>query len=221
MNQNIATGIIQAQLHYQQLPETKLVNTIFIFLSLVLNTLSKYTAGILEAGICIFLIKSGGVASVYPLLSNSPFGKKKQLTHFYLCRRHGSLARYVKLWVAHAPGMPGTFSPPLRISDPDMHHGTCMTHVPWCMPGSLTSGFLWLSLRRLVSWIDHLPPACWSTVWKSISKQQLGCRCDIMDSIFYFLYFDICNYICLDTPYHFLALSFLLKYSLFFQLLLY
>ena len=24
-----------------------------------------------------------------------------------------------------------------------MHHGTCVTHVLWCMPGSLTSGFLW------------------------------------------------------------------------------
>ena len=23
------------------------------------------------------------------------------------------------------------------VSDPDMHHGTCVTHVPWCMPGSL------------------------------------------------------------------------------------
>ena len=23
-----------------------------------------------------------------------------------------------------------------------MHHGTCVTHVPWCMPGSLNSGFL-------------------------------------------------------------------------------
>ena len=26
------------------------------------------------------------------------------------------------------------------ISDPGMHHGTCMTHVPWCMSGSLTRG---------------------------------------------------------------------------------
>ena len=26
---------------------------------------------------------------------------------------YGPLARYVKLWVTHAPGMPGTFSPPL------------------------------------------------------------------------------------------------------------
>ena len=39
--------------------------------------------------------------------------------------------------------MPGTFSPPPRVSDPDIHHGTCVTHVPWSMPGSLTSGFLW------------------------------------------------------------------------------
>ena len=35
----------------------------------------------------------------------------------------GPLARYVKLRVAHAPGMPGTFSLPPRVSDPDMHHG--------------------------------------------------------------------------------------------------
>ena len=48
-----------------------------------------------------------------------------------------------KLRVAHAPGMPGTFSPPPRVSDPDMHHGTCVTHTTWCMPGSLDSDFIW------------------------------------------------------------------------------
>ena len=26
------------------------------------------------------------------------------------------------------------------VSDPGMHHGTCITHVPWCMSGSLTRG---------------------------------------------------------------------------------
>ena len=26
------------------------------------------------------------------------------------------------------------------VSDPGMHHGTCGTHVPWCMSGSLTLG---------------------------------------------------------------------------------
>ena len=37
---------------------------------------------------------------------------------------HGPISRYVTLWVASAPGMPGTFSPPPGVSDPDMHHGT-------------------------------------------------------------------------------------------------
>ena len=60
---------------------------------------------------------------------------------------NGPHAKYVILRVAHAPGMPGMFSPPPRVSDPDMHHGTRVTHVPWCMPGSLTSGYLW-SRRR-------------------------------------------------------------------------
>ena len=46
-----------------------------------------------------------------------------------------------KISGAHAPGMPGTFSSPPRVSDPDIHHGMCVTHSPWCMPGSLTSGF--------------------------------------------------------------------------------
>ena len=33
----------------------------------------------------------------------------------------------------------GNVSPSPRVSDPDMHHGTCVTHVQWCMPGSITS----------------------------------------------------------------------------------
>ena len=28
----------------------------------------------------------------------------------------------------------------LLVSEPGMHHGTCVTHVPWCMSGSLTRG---------------------------------------------------------------------------------
>ena len=62
-------------------------------------------------------------------------------------RFHGPLTRYVKLRVAHAPGMLGTFSPPPRVRDPDMHHGTCVAYVPWCMSGSLTNGLLWSSWR--------------------------------------------------------------------------
>ena len=67
--------------------------------------------------------------------------------HCAIHNTHGSLTRYVKLRVAHAPGIPETFSPPLWVSDPDMHHGTCVTQGPWCMPGLLTSGFLWSRWR--------------------------------------------------------------------------
>ena len=72
---------------------------------------------------------------------------------------YGPLTRYAKLRVAQAPGMPGTFPPPPRVSDPSMHHGTWVTHVPWCMPESVTSGFFcgWQFGRENV--ID-LPGAC-------------------------------------------------------------
>ena len=40
---------------------------------------------------------------------------------WYVYDMSGPLTRYVKLRVAHAPGMPGTFSPPPQVRDPDMH----------------------------------------------------------------------------------------------------
>ena len=62
---------------------------------------------------------------------------------------HGPLARYVKLWVTQAPGMQGIFSTPPQVSDPNMHHR--VTHVPCCMPGSITSGFLGSKWRGKLS----------------------------------------------------------------------
>ena len=44
-------------------------------------------------------------------------------------------------------GNAGNVFPATRVSDPDMHHGTCVTLVPWCMLGSLTSSFLWSRWR--------------------------------------------------------------------------
>ena len=58
---------------------------------------------------------------------------------------HGPLTRYVKLCVVHAQEIREGFPrhrlqrKPL-VSDSGMHHGTCVTHVSWCMPGSLTRG---------------------------------------------------------------------------------
>ena len=53
-------------------------------------------------------------------------------------------------------GNAANVSPLPWVSDPDMHHGTCVTHVPWCMPGSLTSGFLWSWWRKKT--FPVLPP---------------------------------------------------------------
>ena len=42
-----------------------------------------------------------------------------------------------------------------------MHHGTCVTHVPWRMPGSLTSGFLWIRRvgKTFPAFPSHAQPA--------------------------------------------------------------
>ena len=79
----------------------------------------------------------------------------------------------LKLWFAHAPGMPGTFSPPPRVSDREMHHGTCVTHVPWCMSGSLTSGFRWNRWRgkTFPAFPAHAQPAI-LRIW-----QEAHCTC--------------------------------------------
>ena len=76
---------------------------------------------------------------------NSKLYFMTNILYIFILIWFGPLARHVKLWVAHAPGMPGMFSrhrlqrKPL-VSDPGMHHGACATHVPWCMSGSLTRG---------------------------------------------------------------------------------
>ena len=94
---------------------------------------------------------------------------------------NGPLARYVKLRVAHASGMPGTFSPPPWVSNPDMHQGTCGTHVPWCMPGSLTSGFLlswWWGKRSRHSWCMRNPQSYVSG--KRPMEENLSLLCYLM-----------------------------------------
>ena len=77
-----------------------------------------------------------------------------------------------KIAGAHAPGMPGTFFPtyglqskPL-VSDPDMHQGTCMMHVPWCMSGSLTRGGGEI--------VPGIPGACATRYFTYLARGPLG-----------------------------------------------
>ena len=74
------------------------------------------------------------------------------------------------------------------VSDPSMHHGTCVTHVPWCMSGSLTrscgedvSGIAGACVTRNFTYLArgpspcsqlHLNPGKHSTI---ISLQRIFC----------------------------------------------
>ena len=94
------------------------------------------------------------------------------------------------IWCSTIPHIPGWFCPGTFfenigfntvLTDPFMSH--LATQL-----GYSAGEFQALQLI-LVSWINHLPPACWSTFWKSNFKQQLGCRFDIMDNESYFFVF--------------------------------
>ena len=67
------------------------------------------------------------------------------------------------------------FSPPLLVSDPGMYHGKCVTHVPWCMPGSLIISFIWgwwREKRSRHSWRMR-NPQCYVS-----GKRPMGARFD-------------------------------------------
>ena len=71
--------------------------------------------------------------------------------------------------------------PSFGISDSTWRHRSPLCHIKLFnldIPQGSIRLCNWLSLRRLVSWINHLPPLCLSTFWKSTFKQQLGCRFD-------------------------------------------
>ena len=105
--------------------------------------------------------------------------------------------------VAHAPGMRGTVprhrlekKPP--VSDPGIHHSTCVTHVPWCMSGSLTRGdgervpgIPWAcATRNLRIWQEAhgganapgIPGACATRIIFFLSgKRSMGKKVDELD----------------------------------------
>ena len=109
----------------------------------------------------------------------------------YLLRRHGHNTNHG--WVV----VKFYFKPP-GISDTVMHHGTCVTHVPWCMTVSLISGggenvpgipgacttrtFTYLARgpflgNELFSFLPHhthlMPIQCAIDIWRSYFSEDL------------------------------------------------
>ena len=58
----------------------------------------------------------------------------------YHSKCHGPLARYIKLEIAYVLGIPGTFSLPLRVSYPSMHHSTSLTLSQCTLAGPVYTG---------------------------------------------------------------------------------
>ena len=65
------------------------------------------------------------------------------------------------------------------VSNPGMHHATCVTHLPWCMSGSLTRGggekvpgILSACATRTITYQVRGP--C-HTVWSQTSNEHLIC----------------------------------------------
>ena len=67
------------------------------------------------------------ISSVWFISDRSIHGPLAKNLNYGLCMHSQCGKRFPHYWV----------------SDSHLHHGTCVTHVPWCILGSLSSGFLW------------------------------------------------------------------------------
>ena len=106
-------------------------NDVYAYIDgIMLNIIKVFAQNVLKIHLCVIYIRVRHI-----------LGRNWISTTSIGC--NGPLTKYAKLRVAHAPGMAGTFCLPPGVSDANMHHGTCVTHVLWCMPVSLTSGYFW------------------------------------------------------------------------------
>ena len=98
------------------------------------------------------------------------------MTLFDMCQRRVSGAAWTscqirKIAGCACTGNAGNIFPRRRlqrkplVSDPGMHHGTCVTHVPWCMSGSHTRGggenVFWHSRRMRTRNFTYLVRGPW------------------------------------------------------------
>ena len=67
---------------------------------------------------------------------------------YFIHTCNGLLTRYQKIVGCACTANAGNVSPLPRVSNSDMHHGTCVKHVAWCMSILLTSGFIWSRWRE-------------------------------------------------------------------------
>ena len=64
---------------------------------------------------------------IHSFFYSSLMGLLPDTSNCGLCMRRECRERFPRRRIQRKP----------RVSDPGMHYGTCVTHVPWCMSGSL------------------------------------------------------------------------------------
>ena len=141
------------------------------------------------------------------------------LVTFDICFKHHFDTRYL---VFYNPSPPRMFLSLALLSEYRIQHGAIG-------PLYVTSSYSTCIFCRGVSgFATDCPCDVWCCGWitcllhigppfgnRFLNSWAVGLTYWIVYLIF--LYFDICNYICLDTLYHFLALTLRFKYSLFFS----
>ena len=94
--------------------------------------------------------------------------------HQYITMTFMGLLQIRKIADCACAGNAGNVFPPQRVSNADMHHGTCVTHVPWCMPGLLASGFFWSPWRGKRSRHSWRNPQFYVSGKRPIERQDIS-----------------------------------------------
>ena len=114
-------------IYWYKLLQEIFLNRLNFFIHSLMITVSRYFRLILiHSG--LFIENDISVVISRTQIFDHPLRTDVYITHHSWA--HGPVTRYVKLRVAHAPGMSGTFSPPpnskeTAVTDPGKHHGTC------------------------------------------------------------------------------------------------
>ena len=97
---------------------------------------------------------------------------KDYIHMWHICNPWGMMCHIRKIAGCACAGNAGNVFPRRRfqkkplVSDPGMHHGTCVAHVPWCMSGSLTCGN--------GENVPGIPGACAPTILRILQEAHEG-----------------------------------------------
>ena len=124
--------------------------------------------------------------------------------HKYAAVRQWASYQIRKIAGCACTGNAGNVFPTTAVSDPVMHHGTNVTHVPWCMPGSLISSSPWSRwlgkhsrhsrcMRYLQFCVSGKRPMAWRRVGKTHYLNRWWSRSLVPNNVIRTQWVNRCN----------------------------